>query len=138
MYSLPASSRMHRVISSSRLLPGQETGPAAEPEGKAKKEKKSTPKSGNALQKELEKIAQRAYSEKQQDTYHPVVSSPEITKKLKGRECVMHKEAWDEEESVRVERAYYDYNTVLELTSNGKEQLYEFETAKEAVDYYFK
>lgn len=120
------------------MMPGQEAGPAGEPEGKAKKEKKSASRSGNTLQKELDKIAQRAYGAKQQDTYRPTISAPEIAKKLQGRACVMHKEAWDEEAAVHVERIYYDYNTVLELAANGKEQLYEFETAKEAVDYYFK
>lgn len=120
------------------MMSGQEAGPAGEPEGNEKKEKKSASKSAGTLQKELDKIAQRAYSAKQQDTYRPAVSTPEIAKKLQGRECVMHKKAWDEEASVHVERAYYDYNTVLELASNGREQLYEFETAKEAVDYYFK
>lgn len=121
------------------MMSGQKAGPADEPGGSEKKEKKAALKSAaGTLQKELDKIAQRAYGAKQQDTYRPAVSTPEIAKKLQGRECVMHKEAWDEEASVHVERAYYDYNTVLELASNGREQLYEFETAKEAVDYYFK
>lgn len=120
------------------MLSGQEPDQASGPQDEPKKEKKSASKSGNLLQKELEKIAQRACEAKQQDTYRPKISTPEIKKKLDGRTFIMHKEAWDEEASIHVERIYYDYNMVLELASDGKEQLYEYETAKEAVDHYFR
>lgn len=104
-------------------------------ETKQEKGKKARP---NALQKELDKMARQAYEIKKLDAYRPTIATLEYRKKLEGKVPVMRRESLDQDAGTSVERFYYDYNIVLEIAPDGREELWEFDTAKEAVDHYFK
>jgi len=106
----------------------KETG--AVPEKKAK-----TSKPASALARELDRMALKSYEAKQADSVQPDIKTKEYADRLSGRKCVMHREFGDAAASTR--RFYYDYNTVFECGADGGEKLLVFETAREAVDYYF-